>query len=202
MTGPIRDLLSRMEPVRPLAPERYWVAALAAIFVAIAVAGAARLGFFGVNALSAAQLIVILGLLAAAAIAAAIGVAREMAPAGMRALHPAALAAISIGLFAAAAALLFRDYSVARFGSGIRCLRAGLLFAAPAAAMTWIVARRGFILDRVAAGTGIGLLAGLTGLAMLELHCPILTAPHVIVWHAGVLVLSAAAGAIAGRLAR
>ena len=54
----------------------------------------------------------------------------------------------------------------------------------------------------VPAGASIGAVAGLTGLTALEIHCPILTIPHVAVWHAGIFVVSVAAGALIGWIAR
>lgn len=50
------------------------------------------------------------------------------------------------------------------------------------------------------AGTAAGALAGLTGLAMLELHCQNLKAIHVIVWHVAVVVTSGALGWAIGRI--
>jgi hypothetical protein len=37
-----------------------------------------------------------------------------------------------------------------------------------------------------------GTLAGLAGVIMLELHCAKLLAPHLVVWHTAVLLVSAA----------
>ena len=197
-----RAVLSSLKPVRPLAPEWVWVAVLLGIFIVVALAGGTGLGFYGVQALDGCRLALILVLLLTGASIAAFAIAREMTPAGLRKVHPAALAALSVAMFAAAFVLLFRDYDMVAFGRGVACLRAGMLFALPAAGLGWIVARRGFVLDRLAAGVAIGMLGGLTGLAMLELHCPILTAPHVLVWHLAVLAFSAALGALAGWIGR
>jgi hypothetical protein len=46
------------------------------------------------------------------------------------------------------------------------------------------------------------MLAGLSGLALLELHCPNLEASHVLVWRIPVVPMSAAAGALTGGLVR
>jgi hypothetical protein len=43
-----------------------------------------------------------------------------------------------------------------------------------------------------------GLFAGLGGFAVLALHCPILTAPHVWAWHLGAMLIAGAGGAAAG----
>jgi hypothetical protein len=45
-------------------------------------------------------------------------------------------------------------------------------------------------------------ISGLAELGMLELHCPILTAMHLMVWHIAVIPLSGPAGYLAGRPAQ
>ena len=74
----------------------------------------------------------------------------------------------------------------------------GTLTAVPAGVVVWLLVRRGYILAPISAGCSIGALAGLTGLFALELHCPILTIPHVAIWHAAVVAVSAALGAASG----
>ena len=92
---------------------------------------------------------------------------------------------------------LFRDYRTDHFVSaGIACLLTGLLHAIPAALLGWLVLRRGFAVDSAAAGLAAGTLAGLAGVAMLELHCPNFQAMHILIWHTAVLPVSAAAGAL------
>jgi hypothetical protein len=84
---------------------------------------------------------------------------------------------------------------------GVPCLRAGLLVALPAAVLvTWLL-RRGFVLNWSAAGLAGGVLSGLTGLGMLEIHCPNLKAIHIMVWHIGVVLVSAVIGFAFGRIA-
>jgi len=51
------------------------------------------------------------------------------------------------------------------------------------------------------AGLAAGTLSGLTGLTMLELHCPNLKAIHVMVWHVAVVIVSGILGFAIGRLA-
>jgi hypothetical protein len=56
----------------------------------------------------------------------------------------------------------------------------------------WLLFRRGVILSTQLAGSTIGLLAGLTGTTVLEIHCPLETAWHVLTWHLGVPVVGLA----------
>jgi hypothetical protein len=94
-------------------------------------------------------------------------------------------------------AVLFRDYRAEQFVAvGLGCLKQGVIHAVPAAILGMLVLRRGFATRPVAAALVGGALAGLTGVAFLELHCGNVEAPHRLVWHAGVVPLSAALGAL------
>jgi hypothetical protein len=105
----------------------------------------------------------------------------------------------SLGL-AAVLAVCFRDYRTTHFmHAGLVCLVIGMLYAIPAGLLSWLALRRGFAVDAVSAGLAAGILAGLAGVGMLELHCPNFQAAHVLVWHVGVLLVSAGIGALCGR---
>lgn len=94
---------------------------------------------------------------------------------------------------AAIFALVFDDHSLGRFvPQGLVCLRAGLLWAVPAAVFTWLLLRRGYAVDRSAAGVACGMFAGLAGLSVLEFHCPNFRLWHIMVWHLAVVPISAA----------
>ena len=96
-------------------------------------------------------------------------------------------------------ALCFRDYQTTRFiHAGLVCLAIGLLHAIVAGLLGWLVLRRGFAVNAVSAGLAAGTFAGLSGVAMLELHCANFQAAHVLVWHLGVLLVSSGLGALCG----
>lgn len=80
----------------------------------------------------------------------------------------ATISASLLGVFT----LVFRDYRTDHFlAAGSACLVTGVLLAIPAAVLSWLVLRRGFAVNSVAAGLAGGALAGLSGVMMLELHC-------------------------------
>jgi hypothetical protein len=186
------------EAVRPLPPVTVLVSIFIVVFVAVAVGGAAILGMRGFPALSWAERIVISGVLLATAGIAAFASAREMSPAGGRRIATGALVVITL-ILAIAFAALFRNYDTHKFVSeGVPCLNAGLLFAIPAALVIWFLLRRGFVLNWRTAGIAAGTLAGLSGIGVLEVHCPILKAPHVMFWHLAVVLLSGVGGFLMG----
>jgi hypothetical protein len=124
-----------------------------------------------------------------------------MVPGSKTLVDPRILLASCTVAFVVVFAILFHDYRMGRFFSeGIACLGAGLFQAAATGILLWLVLRRGLILNPVAAGVAAGTLAGLAGFGMLELHCPILKAMHLMVWHTAVIPLSGLAGYLAGRM--
>jgi len=197
------DILRDLAPVRPLPAPWVLAACLVALAALAAVAFAAKVGFYGLHKLAAGEAALIYTALAILIWLAAMANAAAMVPAARRLVRPLPLVAAAVVALAGIFALAFDDYSTANFvRRGFPCLRAGLLDALPAALLAWLVVRRGLVLHTVTAGAAAGALAGLAGVLMLELHCPILEAPHAMVWHVAVIPLSALAGAAVGWLRR
>lgn len=193
------SLRSDLRPVRPLPSTGVLVVALLAIFAAVALAGASVFGFYGWHRLSPAAAAAIFAPLAALATLMAVSAVSRMIPGARRAGRPAFQTAMVCTIMVGIFDLLFQDHRTDGFvPQGIACLKTGLLWAMPAALGTWLVLRRGFAVDARAAGLAIGALAGLAGLAMLELHCPNFRLPHVAVWHTAVVPVAALAGYFLG----
>jgi hypothetical protein len=189
-----------MRPVRPLPSAGVLRTGLMAICVAVAVAGAARLGFFGIHAMSNLQMLIVPLLVGLILSAAATWVA-EMIPGSKRRESARG------GLFAAVLeilvlfAILFRDHHTENFvHAGLACLVAGLLHAIPIAIAGWWLVRRGFAVNPTHAALAAGTLAGLGGILMLELHCPNFEVSHLLVWHTAVIPASAALAVLFAKL--
>jgi len=192
-----------LRPVRPLPPT--WVLAGGQVLIcaAVALAGAARSGFYGIQKLSVLERALIFPTLGVLIWLGAVAFVSEMIPGSRRRAAPwFLLGAGSLALLAVFVAL-FRDYRTDHFVSqGIVCLTAGLLHAIPAALASWFLLRRGFAVKPVAAGLVVGTLAGLAGVTMLELHCANFQVLHVMLWHTAVMSVSGAAGALLAWAAR
>jgi hypothetical protein len=187
------------EPVRPLSPAWVLTALLTLVGAAVALAGAAGAGFQGFEALSAGSRIAIFGALAVLCCVVAEHLVGEWMPGSRRRFTPAGLLATASVSLLGVFALLFHDYRIDHFVSaGLACLLTGLMCAVPAALLGWWVLRRGWVTHPVAAGLAAGVLAGLAGVAALELHCSNFEALHVLVWHTLVVPVSGSAGAIVG----
>ena len=192
-----------MRRVRPLPPAWMMAAGLVLICAAVAFAGAARAGFLGFAKMDLAQRFLIFPVLAALAWAAGTGFVKEMTPASLRRMSAGAQLGFSIAVLLSLFALLFRDGQTDHFVSlGVVCLATGFLHAIPAGLLCWLTARRGFAFNPVTAGLAAGLLGGLAGVGVLELHCPNFEAAHILVWHTAVVPVSGVAGALVGWIVR
>lgn len=197
-----RRILPNLAAVRPLSA-RLLAAQLIAIAGVMAFAGASQIGFNAIHRLTGGQAALIFPALAILIWLAAAAATAAMIPGAHQHLRPLPLIALICAALPAIFALIFRDYSTARFlHQGIGCLKAGLMDGLPAGLVAWLVLRRGFAVDSAAAGAATGALAGLAGVLMLELHCPIFEAPHVMVWHTAVIPVSGAVGWVIGVLSK
>ena len=188
-----------VRPVRPLPPTWALTGGLALICAAVAVTAAARTGFYGIEKLGVSARVLIFSTLGILVWVAGKGFVSQLIPGSRRGLNVGAfltiISAVLLGVFA----LVFRDYRTDHFiSAGVACLLTGLILAVPAAMLSWLLLRRGFAVNSVAAGLVGGALAGLSGVTMLELHCANFQALHVLVWHTAVLPASTAAGALVG----
>ncbi|MCX6597343.1 MAG: NrsF family protein [Acidobacteria bacterium] len=192
-------LTSDLEPVKPLPGDVTQFGILAAIALAALAAGGAVLGLRGWDALQGLQRAGVFVVLALMGVALAASLTRQMAPGSPSAMTPAVWA---VGLGAALAVVvlwLFDQRAEAEFVRvGLVCLQTGLAVAACTGLLLAWALRRGAMLSHGFSGSTAGALAGLTGLAVLELQCPNLNAAHILAWHLPVVVFSSLAGLVTG----
>ena len=190
---------SSLRPVRPLPPTWVLTGGLALICAAVAVAAAARAGFYGIEKLGLSERVLIFSTLGILVWVAGKEFVSQLIPGSRQRFSVGALLTFGCAALLGVFALVFRDYRTDHFiSAGIACLLTGALLAIPAAFLSWLLLRRGFAVNPVAAGLVGGALAGLSGVTMLELHCANFQALHVLVWHTAVVPVSAAAGALVG----
>jgi hypothetical protein len=193
------SLADNLRPVRPLAPARYFVGAFVGIFVFIVALSVYRLGAFAIAVMTPLQTTAILSTLAICTGLLVYSLVNQMVPGSRHRISPALLAVGITILVAMVMAVLFQVQQEENFwGNAWACIRAGTLVGALAAVPFWLVLRRGAILSPRMTGAAAGLLAGLAGTSMLEIHCPILDAWHILLSHLGVAILCALAGLAMG----
>jgi len=124
---------------------------------------------------------------------------RLMVPGSKQVFAPAVLlVAIPVVLMMVIAAAFRSQQESAFLAGGVMCMKNGLTYSIPAAFLLWLLLRPGAILYPKLLGTVAGGLAGLAGLSVLEVTCPNLNAFHILVWHAGVVVIGSLGGALLG----
>lgn len=190
-----RRILADLRPVRPLARRSYFFAAFALIFGSCVALGVYRMGAFALAIMSPFQAWIILSVLAISSGSMAYSLTNQMAPGSRHRIPPRLLAYGILILMTVAIVTLFQfqhkgDFWARNWG----CIRAGTPIALLAALPFWLVLRRGAVLQPVITGGATGLLAGLVGTSVLEIHCPNLDAGHALFSHLGVSVLCAIAG--------
>ncbi len=190
-------LVSSLHPVRPLPSNGKLMGGFLLLFAAIALLITAPVGFYGYLALNAEQRIAVYSLIAACAIASSASLVARMIP-GSKPL-PRMITPALICLLACVDLLIFQNFDTSRFVErGIPCLRFGLICATATAALAYPILRKGLFTAPIAAGAITGTFGGLAGVAALALHCPLLIAPHILVWHFGALLIAVLVGALAG----
>jgi len=193
-------LLSDLRPAPAMAPVRVFLLRFLLLFALFAAFSAMVLGLHGFHVLGWMQRLSIMSSLLLAGWLAATACARAMRPASGASLGGLVLLLATAGFPILFAALL-RNYSTWHFvAEGVPCLVAGLCVAVPVGCLAALILRRGYVLDWSRAGLAAGVLAGLSGLSMLELHCPNLKAIHAMVWHLAVVACSSALGYLVGRI--
>lgn len=191
---------SDLRPVRELPPSWILSGGLVLACGIVAIAVAAILGPHGIRKMTGVEIALIFSVLALLIwLAAKLCVATAI-PGSRRPISGWLLGVSGCLGLAAVFGLLFHDYGIERFvPQGMACLIAGLATAIPASLAIWLLLRRGFSVNVADAGFANGALAGLAGIAMLELHCPNFEVTHVIVWHIAVLPIGALIGRFIAR---
>jgi len=185
-----------LKPVRPLAPDSAYLAGLLGIFLIACIAGC-FIGPHGWHVLSGLQKVTVLVPLAATTALVAFSVVRQMRPA---AKHARSSALVSAGVFVVLLLIMMVVFQPAQESAflrhGLACFRTGMVFAIPAAFFLALLLLRGAPLSPLLTGATAGGFAGLVGLTVLEIHCPILNVYHIIFWHVSVTLACIVAGIV------
>lgn len=192
------QLAEGLQPVRPLPSDGQMAAWGLAAFVLLAAASLV-FGYRGFEEQSVGQRWAYFGTIGAAAVLLTGSAIQQMVPGARRNWNPALLTLSCVCGLAALVYLLFGTTNLATDTVlGIPCFAVGLLCTTVGGLAGYLLVRQGYALSPMRAGLVTGGLAGLTGVVVLAVHCPILEAGHIIVWHIGPMVIGGLAGAAAG----
>jgi hypothetical protein len=200
MLGQIEQrLTSDWRAVRPMASARCRFFIFLGVFASAASAAIWGLGPSTMAVMSPLQATIILGALAVNTGLLAYSLVCQMAPGSRHRISPRWLPVATVISLTAAVAILFqfergRDF----WAQAWTCLRTGTPIGCIAAVPFWLVLRRGAVLSPAMTGAATGLLAGLVGTSVLEIHCLNLGAWHILASHVGAAVLCSLAGLTLG----
>jgi hypothetical protein len=187
-----------LHPVRPVAPPRF-LGAFVGIFISVVALSVLRLGAFAIAVMSPLQTAALLSTLAIGGGLLASSLVQQMLP-GSRHIVTPSLLLVGVTMSLAVAIVIFMPFQQEQYfwRNAWVCIRAGTPIGALAAVLFWLVLRRGAVLSPSMTGATTGLLAGLAGTTVLEIHCTILNGWHILASHVGVAILGALAGLLAG----
>lgn len=196
-------LAASLNPVRTL-PSTQW---LALGFLAIFVVGAAicvqATDKVGLRLMNAGQIAAMTTIFAAGAIGFSVALAHRMIPGARTWISPAALLSLSGIVLTAGIAWAFPWSATGVFLSeGWPCSAREAEIAIPAAAVLWLIARRGAPLVGPGFGAAVGALAGLLAMTVMQFQCMFQRAPHLLIWHAGAAAALTGLGTLSGAVAR
>ena len=192
-------LNQQLQPVTPLPSDPVLVLFTFSIFVVFCLSVGAAVRLFGYSAMTPEERLLYYGLISVLGLCFAIAVVATSVPASKTRIPPWMIEAGSAVLVALLVTVLFPSFHGYRFVSrGIPCLRLGCICAALFALLSTVLLRRGYVVAPRRTAILIGCFAGFSGVAVLALHCPLLDAAHILVWHLGAMAVSALAGAAIG----
>jgi hypothetical protein len=194
------QLAARSKPIRPLPSNVIlWIISLA-VFAAISFIVASLVGFKAIAVLSGEEMALYYGAVLLFAGLFARAVIERMIPGEKRLLRSSILWIAALSALGMVIAGLFSDHSTESFVSqGIPCLRLGVISALISGLLGWRLLQRGYLVSPRETTVLFGFFAGLVGVAVLALHCPIRNSLHCLVWHLGAMVLAGLVGLILGK---
>jgi hypothetical protein len=193
-----QQITGQWRPVKPIASNATLLISLLLLFLFLAAGATALTGPFGVRALHPLQMFVYYGGLALGTALTARVVVQLMVPGSKARFNPRFMIPAIAAMIVLVVVLLFPNFDSVFLHGGMRCFWTGIAAAAIAGLLFATLLRRMFPTAPVVAAATIGFFAGLCGVTVLALHCPVLVSTHILVWHFGVLILSTLSGAFIG----
>jgi hypothetical protein len=190
------------KPVRALPSNLTLWAISLGLFAALVSIVAKVVQFKAITVLSGGQMVAYYGVLLLLAALFSRAMIERMIPGAKRVVPSILLSIAALVALSLLASVLFADRGTENFVSrGIPCLRLGVMSALLSGFLGWWLLQRGYLVSPRETITLYGFFAGLVGVSVLALHCPIPNAPHVLVWHLGAMLLAGLAGFFLGKYA-
>ena len=194
-------LPASFKPVSPLPSTCTLAAQFVILFLLLCWSAIGMMGTAGFRKMDLHQLIGIGFDLALGVALVSLSLAWQIRPGSLQRLSAGwALTTLAAAFFGGAALMFPWQACRPFFAQGWPCLTAGILLAAPAALLFWLLARRGAPRATGTLGGVLGAIAGLVGVTVLAFRCTHQETGHLLVFHGGVLVISMAMGVFIARV--
>jgi hypothetical protein len=199
----IEAVRSGLRPVKPIAGLPALTLCFALVLLVVLAAGAVLTGTAGYAAQTPMTRALMFSILAAGAVLFSYTLAQRMIPGSLVRVRLWPMALVVCAAFLLAVLLLFHD-TVTWQGLEIArgCLGIGLAAAVLTALGGWLVMRRGAGTENSATAISLGALSGVSALLVLTVHCPVLRASHILVWHGGAVAATMLAAWLAAAVVR
>jgi Negative regulator of sigma F len=195
------QIAGTLTPVRPLPSDTRMVGVGLSMFVLFSLLLTIPVGYRGFERLDELQRVLDYVTILILACLFSLATVQEIIPGSRRRIHPATPLVASLILLPLLTIGLFPNFDLARFVQrGLPCLRLGTISAFISGAIGYWFVDKGYASSPGRLGAIFGSFAGLAGVAVLALHCGILNAAHIIVWHFGAMLLSGVTGSLIGHL--
>lgn len=189
-----------LRPVTPIAGPRLLVLGFLSVLAVALAAGIVLTGTAGYFAHTPASRMLLFSILVTGALLFSFALAQRMIPGSLRRVPLAPLALAVCAAFLLVVLLLFHD---AASWEGLKIARSCLWIGLGAALLTALggrlLIRQGGNTDWFAASLSLGALSGVSALLVLTVHCPVLRASHILVWHGGAVVVTMLAAWLAAQ---
>ncbi len=196
----LTSVLADLKPVKPIPPPWVLATAFAAVLIAVLALAVWLTGSAGFFALSAMAKMLTLSIIGVGALLLSFSLAQRMIPGSLQRVPVLQVALALAVAFIFVVALMFHDVTDWKTLAMQRtCLWLGLAAAIVTATLGSLVVRRGARINRFATVVSIGALSGVSALLVLTVHCPILKATHILVWHGGAVAVAILAAWLVGR---
>ncbi len=188
-----------LRPVRPLPSNTTLTLFAVAGFVAFSALATIPVGFAGYHRLLLSQKLLYYAVIVLSAALLSASIVKEIIPGSKFRLSPGLSMALGVVSVALVALSLFPRPDFHRFTEvGLPCLELGTVIAAITGFLASLLLRKGFSSSPARMSLTTGFFAGLSGFAVLALHCPVQNMAHILVWHLGAMLVGAAGGALIG----
>lgn len=193
------SLAQSLTPVKPLPSQGRLVLEFLAVFAACCGVLIAAMDQAGFHLMTGMQMVCMAAILTGAGVLFALTVAWRMVPASRQSFAlTTALALSGCGAIGGIALLFPWRASRAFVSEGWPCAAMEVAIAVPAAAIFWLLARRGALFGGAGMGAALSGLAVVLALLVLQFQCMFQQAPHLLAWHGGTAAILIGVGALVG----